>query len=124
MSAIDPKRTWICFALHIEAALRNLATSNSCEYGWLHAIVKPMAPRKDKPTYPKKGQQGSLRFTPADIVRAIAGVEAAGLQVFGIEITPTGAIKISTGPCAEASANEAKRESLAETLPTKKNKQA
>jgi hypothetical protein len=65
-----------------------------------------------------------LRFTPADIVRAIAGVEAAGLQVFGVEITATGAIKISTGPRAEAGANEARRESLDETLPTKNKNQA
>jgi hypothetical protein len=36
------------------------------------------------------------RFTPADIVRAIEGVEAAGLQVCEVETTSTGAIKIST----------------------------
>jgi hypothetical protein len=65
-----------------------------------------------------------LRFTPDDIVRAIAGVEAAGLQVYEIEITSAGAIKISTRPRAEASADEAKRESLDETLPTKNKKRA
>jgi hypothetical protein len=37
-----------------------------------------------------------LRFTPNDIVRAIDGVTAAGLQVYAVEITPTGAIKINT----------------------------
>jgi hypothetical protein len=37
-------------------------------------------------------------FTPNDIVRAIAGVEAAGLQVDGVEITPTGTINIWTQP--------------------------
>jgi len=86
-----------------------------------------MAPRKNKPTSPKKGPQASLRFTPADIVRAIAGVEASGLHVFGVEITPTGTIKISTGPRAEVSAagsNEVKRQGLDETLPTKNKKQA
>jgi hypothetical protein len=37
-----------------------------------------------------------LRFTPGDIMRAIAGVEAAGLQVYEVEITSAGAVKIST----------------------------
>jgi len=64
-----------------------------------------------------------LRFTPDDIVRAIAGVEAAGLEVYGVEITSTGAIKISTGPRAELGANEAKRQSLDETILTKNEKQ-
>jgi hypothetical protein len=32
----------------------------------------------------------TLRFTPADIVRAIDGVEAAGLQVCGVENHPNG----------------------------------
>ena len=83
-----------------------------------------MALRKNEPTPSKKSQQASLRFTPADIVRAIAGVQAAGLEVYGVEITPTGSIKISTGLRAEASANEAKRQSLDETVPTKNEKQA
>ena len=62
-----------------------------------------------------------LRFTPEEIVRAIAGVEAAGLQVSGVEITSTGSIKISTGPRAEPSAA---KQSLDERLPTKNEKQA
>lgn len=41
-------------------------------------------------------------FTPQDIVRAIKGVKAAGLEVYGVEITPTGTIKISTGPRRKA----------------------
>ena len=65
-----------------------------------------------------------LRFTPEEIVRAIAGVEAAGLQVYGVEITSTGSIRISTGPRAEASAHEAKRQSLDETGPVKKPTQS
>jgi hypothetical protein len=49
---------------------------------------------------PKKEMQSRehLRFTPTDIVRAIDGVTAAGLQVYGVEITPTGAINIWTQP--------------------------
>jgi hypothetical protein len=39
-----------------------------------------------------------LRFTPTDIVRAIDAVTIAGLQVSAKEITPTGAINISTQP--------------------------
>ena len=38
-----------------------------------------------------------LRFAPDDIVRAIAGVEAAGLEVYAVEITTAGSILISTG---------------------------
>jgi|GEM_PF-1337730 len=37
-------------------------------------------------------------FTPDDIVLAIKGVEKAGLEVYGVEITPTGAINIWTQP--------------------------
>ena len=51
-----------------------------------------MTPRKLIPSRKKP------RFTPQDIVRAIEGVETAGLEVYGVEITPTGTIKISTGP--------------------------
>jgi hypothetical protein len=42
------------------------------------------------------------RFTPGDIVRAIESVEATGLVALSVEITPTGAIKISTGPRQKA----------------------
>jgi len=64
-----------------------------------------------------------LRFTPGDIMRAIAGVEAAGLQVYEVEITSAGAVKISTERVLMP-VHEAKRESLDETLPTKNKKQA
>ncbi len=40
------------------------------------------------------------RFTPGDIVRAIESVEATGLVALSVEITPTGAIKISAGASA------------------------
>jgi hypothetical protein len=55
------------------------------------------------PQPPKKGTKNRepQRFTPDDIVRAIEGVEKAGLQILGVEITPTGAIKIATGPRSE-----------------------
>jgi hypothetical protein len=45
-----------------------------------------------------KNNRGPLRFMRNDIVRAIDGVTAAGLQVYAVEITPTGAIKINTKP--------------------------
>jgi hypothetical protein len=38
------------------------------------------------------------RFTVGDIVRAIESVEATGLEVLSVEITPSGTIKIATGP--------------------------
>jgi len=45
---------------------------------------------------PEKNKTGKgLGFTPDDIIRAVA---AAGLQVYGVEITPTSTIKISTKP--------------------------
>jgi hypothetical protein len=49
---------------------------------------------------PKKQMESRehLRFMPNDIVRAINGVTGAGLQVYAVEITPTGAINISTEP--------------------------
>ena len=49
-------------------------------------------PRKSIPSHKKPC------LTPQDIVRAIKGVKAAGLEVYSVEIIPTGAIKISTGP--------------------------
>jgi hypothetical protein len=48
---------------------------------------------------PKQNLTGKgVRFTPDDILRAIAAVEAAGLQVCVVEITFTGSIKINTKP--------------------------
>jgi len=38
------------------------------------------------------------RFMPRDIVNAIEAVQAAGLTVYGVEITLAGAINISTQP--------------------------
>jgi hypothetical protein len=51
-----------------------------------------MTPTKDREPQP---------FTPDDIVRAIEGVEKAGLQVYRVEVTPPGAIKIAIGPRSE-----------------------
>jgi hypothetical protein len=56
---------------------------------------------------------GPLRFTPGDIVRAIAGVEAAGLPISAVEITPTSTIKISIGSRIEGSAGAPKNEAAA-----------
>jgi hypothetical protein len=44
-----------------------------------------------------------LRFAPGDIVRAIEEVGAAGLTVYGVEITLTGALNISTQPPSSVS---------------------
>ena len=57
-------------------------------------------------------------------MHAIAGVEAAGLQIYSVEITPAGAIRISTGARAEVGANEAKRQSSDKTPPRKNMRQA
>ena len=66
----------------------------------------------------------ALRFTTDDIVRAIEGVEAAGLPVCVVEITLAGSIKISTGSTNEGSTgarkNEAIANSRAEPILTKK----
>jgi hypothetical protein len=64
---------------------------------------------------------GPLRFTPGDIVRAIAGVEAAGLPISAVEITPTGTIKISTLPSgSEAETDEPARTNPDASRPVKK----
>jgi hypothetical protein len=69
---------------------------------------------------------GPLRFTPGDIVRAIAGVEAAGLPISAVEITPTGTIKISVGSRIEGKASALKNEAAAnfEAKPKLTKKQA
>ena len=63
-----------------------------------------------------------LRFTPDDIVRAINGVKAAGLQIDGVEITSTGSIKISTQPPPRQTApdKQAGTNLQDETVPIKK----
>jgi hypothetical protein len=67
---------------------------------------------------------GPLRLAPGDIVRAIAGVEAAGLPIHAVEITPIGTIKISVGSRIESSAGALKNEAQpifeAKPKPTKK----
>ena len=54
-----------------------------------------MPQRKITPTGGKKNRKPE-RFTLTDIVRAIEGVEAAGLKIYSVEITLTGAINIVT----------------------------
>ena len=46
----------------------------------------------------QKDSRAQLHFTPGDIVRTIEAVQAAGLTVYGVEITLAGAINISTQP--------------------------
>jgi hypothetical protein len=46
----------------------------------------------------RKERREQPHFTPNDIVLAIKGVETSGLDVYGVEITPTGAINIWTQP--------------------------
>jgi hypothetical protein len=58
-----------------------------------------MAGRKITPKNPNDSRE-PLRFAPGDIVRAIEEVGTAGLTVYGVEITLTGALNISTQPPA------------------------
>ena len=46
-------------------------------------------------TIPKREKD---RFTPDHIVSAIAAVKAAGLKIYSVEITRSGAINIRTQP--------------------------
>ena len=55
------------------------------------AVSRLMAGRKITPKNQKDSRQ-PLRFTSGEIVRTIDAVQAAGLTVYGVEIT----IKIST----------------------------
>ena len=66
---------------------------------------------------PNKNPSVALRFTPNDIMRAIAGVEAAGLPVYEVEITTTGSIKIGTGPRTEKSADAQSTKGIADPHP-------
>jgi len=80
-----------------------------------------MTSRKHKILEKRKENREQLRFTPKDIVRAIEGVEAAGLPVYGVEISPTGSIKIITATRSDPAiveTNDANPQ--AETKPTKK----
>ena len=60
-----------------------------------------MPSRKTTPTSGNENRK-PVRFTPDDILRAIKGVELAGLEVYAVEITKTGSIKISTGQSSGA----------------------
>jgi hypothetical protein len=46
----------------------------------------------------QKERREQPHFTPNDIVLAIKSVETAGLKIYGVEITLTGTISISTQP--------------------------
>jgi hypothetical protein len=84
-----------------------------------------MAPSKIIPKNKKDSREQS-RFTPAEIVRTIEAVQAAGLTVYGVEITLAGAINISTQPAPSVSKRSApprqapRTNSADETTPIKK----
>jgi hypothetical protein len=58
-------------------------------------------PRRKRIPSTENKDDAPQRFTPDDIVRAIEGVETAGLNIYSVEITLTGNIKITTGPRRE-----------------------
>jgi hypothetical protein len=60
-----------------------------------------MPPRKTDPR---------IQFTPDDIVRAIEGVEKAGLDIYSVEITLKGDIRVTTGPRSKKAATEPRME--------------
>ena len=76
---------------------------------------------------PKTNQRKPVqRFTADEIVRTIDAVQAAGLTVYGVEITLAGAINISTQPPHNVSKRPAtprqmsETKSMDETTPAKK----
>jgi hypothetical protein len=107
----------VCF--ETEAALKRSRVKD-CILWWrckgrLHA-------RKDHLTKQKESRE-ALGFTADEIVRAIEAVQQAGLTVYGVEITLTGSISISTTPPsnrAAASKPEASASALKDTEPNKK----
>jgi hypothetical protein len=84
-----------------------------------------MARRKITPKKQKDSRE-PLRFTSGEIVRAIDAVQAAGLTVYGVEITLAGAINITTQPPPSVSKRPAtprqvsETDLLDETIPSKK----
>ena len=84
-----------------------------------------MARRKNT----RKNQKDSrkpLRFTTEEIMHSIDAVQAAGLTVYGVEITLAGAINITTQPPPSVSKRPAtprqvsETDLLDETIPSKK----
>ncbi|MGB8585890.1 MAG: hypothetical protein WCD87_09575 [Pseudolabrys sp.] len=84
-----------------------------------------MARREVSPKNPSDSRK-PLRFTSTEIVRTIEAVQAAGLTVYGVEITLTGAINITTQPPRSVSKRPAtpqqasETDSADETTPVKK----
>ena len=74
----------------------------------------------------RKNQKDPLRLTSGEIVRAIDAVQAAGLTIYGVEITLAGAINISTQPSPGVSKRPApprqatRTNAVDETTPVKK----
>ena len=76
--------------------------------------VRPMVRRKNT----RKNQKDSrkpLRFTTEEMMRTIDAVKAAGLTIYGVEITLAGAINISTQPSPVVSKRPAKPRQVSET---------
>ena len=73
-----------------------------------------MASRKSPPKNPSDSRK-PLRFTSTEIVRTIEAVQAAGLTVYGVEITLTGAINITTQPPRSVSKRPATPQQASET---------
>jgi len=88
---------------HALKAIDSAIVVRHTAFGRRLQISVSMPPRKPR----KSNRPTASRFTPDDILRAIAGVEAAGLLVHEVEITPTGSIKIFTGPRSDSAAREA-----------------
>ncbi len=84
-----------------------------------------MASHKSPPKNPSDSRE-PLRFTSTEIVRTIEAAQAAGLTVYGVEITLTGAINITTQPPRSVSKRPAtlqqasETDSADETTPVKK----
>src|SRR5690349_3237593 len=84
-----------------------------------------MGRRKTTPKNQKDSRK-SLCFTSGEIVSAIEAVQAAGLMVYGVEITLAGAINITTQPPPSVSKRPATPRQLSETdlvdetIPSKK----
>jgi hypothetical protein len=85
--------------------------------------VTPSMPRRK--VTPQKQPAERLRFTSAEIVRAIEDVQAAGLTVHAVEISLAGSIKITTQPEPSVSRRPQKTRTVRadpaeETTPIKK----
>jgi hypothetical protein len=79
-----------------------------------------MPSRKQKILEKRKENRNLPHVTADDIVQAIEGVQAAGLEVYAVEITTTGSIKLSTGPSSGAIAPLTTTDASDDTQPKQK----